>query len=307
MLVTAAPEPGAILEYRQCLELLKAASAFETYRKFYRSDLVSRKIVQFLLFHNRFPGSVRFSTNLIRQFLGRLSAAAQGPETRKTERLAGQLAANLEFGTLEEVYQIGLSAFLSQVINQVDQITNSLARAFFKSGGYSDQPTPVSSRSRRPAIHVQQPPLEPRKAALSVQHQFTYRYESPVFQVRNVMRLAPPQHYGYQRRLDLRWHMDPPADYRYFMNAFGNLVWQLDHVHIEQEIACTVEMRIETQTLYHSDQSLSLQGISTQGADCAVKPEEFTQLTKLVDSADPLLRIARRQKSEDFLLLSWPN
>lgn len=90
--------------------------------------------------------------------------------------------------------------------------------------------------------------------------------------------------------------MDPPADYRHFSDAFGNLVWQLDHTKIEKEIACTVEMRIETQALYHTDNSLCLQGINTQESDCMVKPEEFTHLTKLVDDSDVLSQMARRSK-----------
>lgn len=192
VLLKAAPEPGAISEHHECLAILKSASAFEAYRKFYRTQLVPRKIVQFLLFHNKFPRSVRFSATLIRQLLGRLSSPARRAETRETERLAGQFAADLEFGSLEDVYRIGLSAFLTQVIDHIDRITNSLARAYFRSGGYSDQPAPISEGRRRPALRVYEPVQRPIKAILSVRHQFTYFYQSPVAQVSTVVRLAPP-------------------------------------------------------------------------------------------------------------------
>jgi len=94
----------------------------------------------------------------------------------------------------------------------------------------------------------------------------------------------------------LRWHVDPPADYRHFTDAFGNMVWQLDHPYIEKEIACTVEMRIETQAKYQQDQVLAPQGVTAQESDCAVKPTELSQLTKLVDNSDSLYQIVRRAK-----------
>lgn len=110
------------------------------------------------------------------------------------------------------------------------------------------------------------------------------------------MRLAPPQHYGKQRRLDIRWQMDPPSDYRHFTDAFGNLVWQLDHPHIENEILCTIEMRVETQAWYLIDGTLALQGLAPQESDCTVEAAEFTQLTRLVDRSDSLAHMARRSQ-----------
>ena len=51
--------------------------------------------------------------------------------------MAGALAADLEFGSLEEVYSTGLSEFLAQVLEQFDQISNMVAQAFFRTEGYS--------------------------------------------------------------------------------------------------------------------------------------------------------------------------
>ncbi len=300
VLSKAETEPGAISEYHQCLAILKSASAYEAYRKFYRSQLVPRKIVQFLLFHNKFPRSVRFAASLIRQMLSRLSSGLRNAQVRETERLAGQFAADLEFGSLEEVYRLGLPVFLGHVVSQIDQITNHIAHTFFRSEGYCDQPTPLAQHFHRPPIHLSQPTKQPIKATLAVRHFFAYRYDSPVSQVRTVMRLAPPQHYGKQRRLDIRWQMDPPSDYRHFTDAFGNLVWQLDHAHIENEILCTIEMRVETQALYLIDGTLALQGVHPQESDCTVEAAEFTRLTRLVDRSEGLLHMTRRSQGRSM-------
>lgn len=289
-------ETRGISEYHRCLAILKAASALEAYRKFYSAELVPRKIVQFMLFHNKFPRSVRFTTTLNKRLLERLSSPNRRPETRQAERLAGQLAADLEFGSLEEVYKTGLSEFLGQVITQLDQVTNNVGKAFFGASGYSDLPTPDAAPPHRPVIHSFEPVERVVKAVLLARHQFHYKYTAPISQVTTIVRLAPPQHYGKQRRLDLRWHVDPPADYRHFTDAFGNMVWQLDHPHIEKEIACTVEMRIETQAKYQQEKVLAPQGVTQQESDCAVNPKELSQLTKLVDSSDSLYQIVRRAK-----------
>ncbi|RMH08551.1 MAG: hypothetical protein D6704_02890 [Nitrospirae bacterium] len=295
--VLAKAEPGIIAEHHQCLAILKSASAHEAYRKFYRAHVVPRKIVQFLLFHSKFPRSVRFSTSQIRQLLGRLSTGPRSKDIRETERLAGQLAADLEFGTLEDVYKLGLSTFLSLVLDQIEMLTNWIGRSFFRISGYGDQPAPTTNLSRRPAIRIPETTYHTVRAVLAVRHHFVYHYDSPVMQVRTLMRLAPPQHYGRQRRLDLRWHMDPPADYRHFTDAFGNLVWQLDHARIEKEIACTVEMRVETRAFYHTDGILSLQGIALHESDCTVEPAEFLQLTPLVNRSEALFQVAKRMRA----------
>ena len=130
-------ETRRISEYHQCLAALKSASAFEAYRKFYSAQLVPKKIVQFLLFHNKFPRSVRFTTTQTTKLVERLAGGTRRPETRQAIRLAGTLAADLEFGSLEEVYSTGLSSFLAQVLEQFDHLSNLVAQAFFRTSGYS--------------------------------------------------------------------------------------------------------------------------------------------------------------------------
>ena len=130
------------------------------------------------------------------------------------------------------MYKTGLSDFLSQVIPQLDKLTNFVGKAFFGASGYAERPTSDVAPARRPAIHSFEPAQRMVKAVLLARHQFHYTYSAPISQVTTIVRLAPPQHYGRQRCLDFRWHVEPLVNYRYFTDAFGNLVWQLDHAHI---------------------------------------------------------------------------
>ncbi len=286
--LSAAPNPRALQEYQQCITILKSASAYQGYRRVYGGNINPKKIVQFLLFHNRFPRSVRFSVNLVNRLLSELSGPGHHPKRKSTERLAGQLVADLEYSSLEEVYQVGLSSFITEVTTYLDQVSNGIGSVFFRASGFTDPPVPAPLRRRRIHTEIDETELNATKAILTVKHRFTYRYASLVKQVRTLMRLAPPQHYGRQSRLDIGWHMEPSADYRHFTDAFGNLVWQLDHSDIKQ-IQCQIDMQIETIALYQQNGELAVQGILPQESDCTVDPIEFTKMTKLTDDGNPTM------------------
>ncbi|MDH4187106.1 MAG: alpha-E domain-containing protein, partial [Nitrospira sp.] len=285
-------EPAELWDLHQCSAVLKSASAYEAYRKVSRSVLLPEKIVEFLLLNRYFPRSVRFCARALRQHIERIADQPQGPASREPARLVGQLAADLDFITLQEIHEIGLETLLTEIVQQIDRITTAVSRTYFRAGETQD--VRVSSPRRHLRLEHQDAPVHDIKALLSARLQFTYAYESPVTNVRTIMRVAPHQHYGRQRRLDVRWHMEPPADYRHYTDAFGNLVWQMDHARVEKEITCTVDMRVQTEMGYLSDGTLALEGTDPLDTDCTVDSSEFTRLTRLVDRSDALARLAER-------------
>lgn len=292
ILLHAPRESSALSEFHQSIAILKSASAYEAYRKIYRSVLLPEQIVEFLLLNQYFPRSVRFCARALGQNMERLSEHPLGTVSREPARLVGQLAADLDFMTLEEAFGIGLESLLTEVVERLDRITTAISHTFFGVAESGAVPVPGPRRTRR--VSQPEPTLHNIKALMSARNQFTYRYESPVTNVRTVMRLAPAQHYGRQRRIDIRWHMEPAADYRHYLDAFGNLVWQMEHLRVEKEITCTVEMRVETEASYGAEGQLALQGTSPQDSDCSVEATEFARLTHLVDRSEKLVRMAQR-------------
>ena len=296
LLLQMSSESTELSDLHQSAAILRSASAYQAYRKVSHSVLSPRQIVEFLLLNPHFPRSVRFSAGGLRRHIERLKESSPLHAVREPARLIGQMAADLEFTTLEEINDIGLESFLTDVLQQLDRITTSISRTYFRSQDTQDIQTNSRhySRSVLPETAVQQV-----KAVLSAHLQFTYSYEAPVTNVRTIMRLAPDQHYGHQRRLDIRWQVNPPSNYRQYTDAFGNLVWQIDHPRIEKEITCDVGMRIETQAGYFADGTLALHGIDPQVTDCIVASSEFTKLTHLVDQSDALIRLAERLRSKE--------
>jgi len=292
ILLQMSREPSELSDLHQCTAILKSASAYESYRKVSRSVVLPEKIVEFLLLNQYFPRSVRFCARALRQNIERMADQPLGPSSREPARLVGQMAADLDFISLEEIHEMGLETFLTEVVRQLDRITTAISRTYFKAEEAPE--VRISGPRRHLRLEHHEATVHDIKALLSARLQFTYGYESPVTNVRTIMRVAPHQHYGRQRRLDIRWHMDPPADYRHYTDAFGNLVWQMDHARVEKEITCTVEMRAETEAGYLADGTLALQGTDPQDTDCTVDSSEFTRLTHLVDRSDTLVRLAER-------------
>ena len=141
-----------------------------------------------------------------------------------------------------------------------------MGKAFFGASGYSELPTPDAAPPHRPVIHSFEPVQRVVKAVLLARHQFHYTYSSPISQVTTIVRLAPHQHYGMRSvALICAGMWIPRPTIVISAMHFGNMVWQLDHSHIEKEIACTVEMRIETQAKYQQDQVLAPQGVTFAG------------------------------------------
>ena len=285
-------EPSGLSDMLQCVAILRSASAYQAYRKVSRSVVLPDKIVEFLLLNQYFPRSVRFCTRALRQHIERIMDQSVHMSSREPARIVGQMAADLDFVTLEEIHEIGLESFLTQVLRQLDRITAAISRTFFRSE--DTQEVRVPSQRRHLRMEHQEEAVHDVKALLSARIQFTYAYEAPVTNVRTIMRVAPHQHYGRQRRLDVRWHMDPPADYRHYTDAFGNLVWQMEHARVEKEFNCTVDMRVETRAGYLSDGTLALHGTDPQDTDCTVASSEFTRLTQFVDQSEALVRLAER-------------
>jgi transglutaminase-like putative cysteine protease len=295
ILLQMSSEPTELSDLHQCVAILKSASAYEAYRKVSRSMVLPEKIVEFLLLNQYFPRSVRFCARGLRQHVERLMDKSSSLSNREPARLVGQMAADLDFVTLEEVHEIGLESFLTEVLRQLDRITTAISRTYFRS--VDPQDVRIVNPRRHLRFEHHETAVHDVKALLSARVQFTYTYEAPVTNVRTIMRVTPHQHYGRQRRLDVRWHMDPPADYRHYTDAFGNLVWQMEHARVEKEITCTVDMRVETKTGYLGDGTLAVQGTDPQDTDCTVASSEFTRLTHLVDRSDALVRLGERLRS----------
>ena len=106
--------------------LLRSVSGFEVYRKVYRNVIEPEKVAELLILRPDMPRSLAACMNETVANL-RLVANQQSGETL---RRAGRLKADLQFGRIDEIFAMGLHAFLTQFLERVNSIGAGISRDF---------------------------------------------------------------------------------------------------------------------------------------------------------------------------------
>ena len=111
------------------VSLLRMACAVEPYLRAYTADLNSRFILQFLLFDEDFPRSIRYATTQIHQHVAQL-ARSRDARGSDPQRLAGQLSARLIYADLGAVAGGAAAALLSAVERECRDIHQAMHDTF---------------------------------------------------------------------------------------------------------------------------------------------------------------------------------
>ena len=302
-LLEPAFEHADLTHLHEYVAVLKSASAYEAYRKTYRAAPDPDKLVEFLLLSDRFPRAVRFCAKAMTRLLPMIAAPTPtdgNPALSEPERLVGQLAADMDFAALPDIYAAGLDAYLDALMDRLDGIADAFGRSYFR---YAEAPGSLQAAlpQRRRAFPRPEAPTSLVQALIDVRQDFTYVYAAPVTNVRTVVRLVPNHRYGRQRVLDVVWHMEPKGTFSQHEDAFGNLVWVIEHDRIEREITCSVEMRVENHAVYHAEGALALRGVALAEEDALpgmAGPADYAPFTQLVDASDALRQTAQRLAAE---------
>lgn len=112
------------------LSVLRMACALEPYLRVYTAEMQPRLLMQFLLFDEEFPRSIRFCAARVQEHLTRASRYAEIFDGPSPERLAGRLSARLEFAEFDEVAQVGASAYLATIVQECARIHEAVYEAF---------------------------------------------------------------------------------------------------------------------------------------------------------------------------------
>ena len=110
------------------MSVLRMACALEPYLRVYTSEIRPRYLLEFLLFDEEFPRSIRFSTSRIEEHLDSLTRHAEYAGRAGPERLAGRLSARLQFADMDE--GVGPGALLSLVVAECSRIHLAIYETF---------------------------------------------------------------------------------------------------------------------------------------------------------------------------------
>ena len=109
--------------------LLRMACALEPYLRVYTADINPHFLLQFLLFDEDFPRSIRFCTGRIQELLNELTRQT-GVVRPDALRLAGRLDARLKYADVDEVEARSAVALLAAVSAECAAIHHAIYETF---------------------------------------------------------------------------------------------------------------------------------------------------------------------------------
>ena len=122
----AANEKDQELDFYHWSAILRSVSAFEIYRKVYRNVITPERVAELLMLRADMPRSLHASLNAVVENLN-LVANAQSLDTQRT---AGKLRADLQFGQIDEILATGLHAYLTQFLDRINALGAKISRDF---------------------------------------------------------------------------------------------------------------------------------------------------------------------------------
>ncbi len=106
--------------------VLRSLSAFEIYRKVYRDLITPARVAELMILRADMPRSL---SACIAEVVVNLANVSNG-QSRDTERRAGMLRAELEFGRIDDILQTGLHAWLTNFLERVNDLGSRISQNF---------------------------------------------------------------------------------------------------------------------------------------------------------------------------------
>ncbi len=106
--------------------VLRSVSAFEIYRKVYRDLITPARIAELMILRDDMPRSLSACVNEVVVNLKNV----RNDQSGETERRAGKLKAELEFGRIEDILQRGLHAWLTDFLERVNDLGMRISKDF---------------------------------------------------------------------------------------------------------------------------------------------------------------------------------
>ena len=130
ILLPGPQEVGSTIDSIQWAALLRSASAFEMYRKYYRR-ITPGKVADFLILNNQFPRAVRFCLDQAQESLRAISGSPVGFPGNEAERRLGRLSSELNYAQIDEIIGVGLHEFLDNLQTKLNRIDDAIFETFF--------------------------------------------------------------------------------------------------------------------------------------------------------------------------------
>lgn len=110
--------------------VLRSCSGWDVFKSIYGAEVHPKNVAQFLLLNEEFPRSIRFSVERLNEAIRHISGVPGNRYSNDAEKLCGRLTAELQFTTIEEVFEVGLHDYLDQIQLKLNQAGEALFNAY---------------------------------------------------------------------------------------------------------------------------------------------------------------------------------
>ncbi len=114
------------LDFYYWAAVLRSVSAFEIYRKVYRDVITPSRVAELLVLRGDMPRSLLASVN---EVCANLEHVSEG-RSRETDRRAGLLRSELQYGRIDDILDTGLHVFLTSFLRRVDDLGQRISQDF---------------------------------------------------------------------------------------------------------------------------------------------------------------------------------
>jgi uncharacterized alpha-E superfamily protein len=125
------PGPVSQTEALEWSAILRSCSAWDAYKAIRGAEVSPRYVADFLLLSEDFPRSVEFCVGMLDDALRAISGSPAGRFNNQAEKLCGRLLAELQFSTIEEIFEPGLHAYLDLIQQKLNSVGSALFDAYF--------------------------------------------------------------------------------------------------------------------------------------------------------------------------------
>ena len=106
--------------------VLRSVSGFEVYRKIYRAVITPQRVAELLILRPDMPRSLVSSMDEVVAIL----ALVSNQQSSETERQAGKLHADLKYARIDDIFGVGLHAYLTSFLERIGDLGNGISRDF---------------------------------------------------------------------------------------------------------------------------------------------------------------------------------
>jgi len=131
ILLPSVKDVGSTLDELQWIALLKSASAYEMYRKRGLHRITPMDVAEFLILTQEFPRSIRFCVMQTERSLHQITGTRIGTWQTSVERALGRLRTDLDYLTIEDIFEIGLHEFLDDLQKRMNDVGEKIFETFF--------------------------------------------------------------------------------------------------------------------------------------------------------------------------------